>query len=539
MTEERDIDVIVVGAGPAGLLIASELALGGVAVQVIDRLAEPDPTVKAGSVNVATAEVLDRRGLRPALRQAQQQMMRDVARFAAAHGGGGVPAAAGFPVTGHFAAMMFRPDLVDQSDPDLRAHTAVSGATVVPQRAVEQILAGHAARLGVPVRRGVEVTGLDRSDDGVALETSAGPLTARWVVGADGGRSTVRKLAGFGFPGTDPEITGYQAIADLEGAGALRPGWTWSPAGVYSYGPVPGRILTVQFTGPPADRSAPVTPAELQASIRRVSGAEVTVTGLHGAATRWTDNARQADTYRRGRVLLAGDAAHVHSPFSGQGLNLGLGDAVNLGWKLAATIGGWAPAGLLDSYTAERHPIAAWVLDWTRAQVALMRGDPKTAQLRAVTASQLLGTGQAMTNVVALASGIAQRYAVTSGVAAGVGTDGATTGRPFQLGNLTGDVTLADGSRLADHAHQGTFVLLDRTPDQSLSRRAGPWADRVTVVTDSGDGPDGLLIRPDGVIIWAAAQDSPGALEAALHRWAGTPAAADPVPAADGQALAR
>jgi 2-polyprenyl-6-methoxyphenol hydroxylase-like FAD-dependent oxidoreductase len=259
MTEEQDIDVIVVGAGPTGLLVASELALGGVAVQVIDRLAEPDPTVKAGSVNVATAEVLDRRGLRPALRQAQQQMMQDVARFAGANRGPSTPSTPGFPVTGHFAAMMFRPDLVDQSHPDLRAHTAVNGATVVPQRTVEQILAAHAARLGVPVRRGVEVTGLRQVDGGVTLDTSAGPLAARWVVGADGGRSIVRKLAGIGFPGTDPEITGYQAIADLEGAEALRPGWTWSPGGVYSYGPVPGRVLTVQFTGPPADRSAPVT----------------------------------------------------------------------------------------------------------------------------------------------------------------------------------------------------------------------------------------------------------------------------------------
>lgn len=532
MAEEQDIDVIVVGAGPTGLLIASELALRGVAVQVIDRLAEPDPTVKAGSVNVATAEVLDRRGLLPDMRRAQQQMTREVAQFARANGGANAPSTPGFPVTGHFAAMMFRPDLVDQSDPDLRAHTAINGATVVPQRDVEQILAAHAARFGVPVRRGVEVTGLRQDDRAVALETSAGPLAARWVVGADGGRSTVRKLAGIGFPGTDPEITGYQAIADLEGAEALRPGWTWSPAGVYSYGPVPGRVLTVQFTGPPADRSAPVTPAEVQASIRRVSGADVTVTRLRGTATRWTDNARQAETYRRGRVLLAGDAAHVHSPFSGQGLNLGIGDASNLGWKLAATIRGWAPGGLLDSYTAERHPIGAWVLDWTRAQVALMRGDTKTAQLRAITGPQLLGTTAGMTNVVALASGIAQRYAVTGDVTAGVGTDGATTGRPYQVGNLTGDVMLAGGSRLADHAHQGTFVLLDRTPDQSPGRRAQPWLDRVTVVTGTGDGPAGLLIRPDGVIIWSAGQDSPGALEAALHRWAGAPAA-------DRQALAR
>src|SRR6202012_5300878 len=277
------------------------------------------------------------------------------------------------------------------SEPALRAHTAINGATVVPQREVEQILAAHAARLGVRVRRGVEVTGLRQDDGTVRLETSAGPLTARWVVGADGGRSTVRKLAGIGFPGTGLEITGYQAIADLDGAEALNPGWTWTPSGVYSYGPIPGRILTVQFTGPPADRNAPAPGAEVQASIRRVSGAGVTVTALHGTATRWTDNARQAETYQRGRVLLAGDAAHVHSPFSGQGLNLGVGDAINLGWKLAATIRGGAPGGLLATYSAERHPIRAWVRDWTGGQVALMRGDPKTRELRAVVEPQLLG----------------------------------------------------------------------------------------------------------------------------------------------------
>ena len=525
MTDEQDIDVVVVGAGPTGLLIAAELALGGVAVQVIDRLAEPDPTVKAGSVNVATAEVLDRRGLLPEMRRAQQQFTRDVARFARANGGASAPSTPGFPVTGHFAAMMFRPDLVDQSDPDLRAHTAINGATVVPQREVEQILAAHAARLGVRVRRGVEVTGLRQDDGTVRLETSAGPLTARWVVGADGGRSTVRKLAGIGFPGTDPEITGYQAIADLDGAEGLHPGWTWTPTGVYSHGPIPGRILTVQFTGPPADRDAPVTAAEIQASIRLVSGTDVTVTALHGTATRWADNARQAETYQRGRVLLAGDAAHVHSPFSGQGLNLGIGDASNLGWKLAATICGWAPDGLLATYTAERHPIGAWVLDWTRGQVALMRGDAKTRQLRRIVEHDLLGTGQGMTSVVKLTSGIAQRYTLDGRTeAASVDNDGA--GGPGVAGRLIGDIRLENGARLADHAHHGRFVLLDRTPEQRLSRLATGWADRITAISDSGGDPAGLLMRPDGVVVWAvpAGEDpDPEALEQALQQWAGAP----------------
>ena len=155
----------------------------------------------------------------------------------------------------------------------------------------------------------------------------------------------------------------------MEGAEALGTGWHATATGVYAHGPMPGRILTVEFGGAPADRDGAITAEELQASIRNVSGTEVVVTGVK-TATRFTDNARQATTYRLGRVLLAGDAAHVHSPFGGQGLNLGIGDAVNLGWKLAATVLGWAPEGLLDTYTTERHPIGAWVLDWTRAQVA-------------------------------------------------------------------------------------------------------------------------------------------------------------------------
>ena len=167
----------------------------------------------------------------------------------------------------------------------------------------------------------------------------------------------MRKLAGFDFPGTDPEITGYNAMVSIADPEKLSPGWNRTAKGTYVNGPVPGRILTVEFDGPPADREAPITVETLQQSLRNVSETDVTITAIH-SATRWTDNARQASTYRQGRVLLAGDAAHVHSPFGGQGLNLGIGDAVNLGWKLAATIKGWAPESLLDTYTTERHPSA-------------------------------------------------------------------------------------------------------------------------------------------------------------------------------------
>jgi hypothetical protein len=336
---------------------------------------------------------------------------------------------------------------------------------------------------------------------------------------------------GIDFVGTDPEITGYQAIADLDGVpDGLRPGWTHTPTGVYSFGPVPGRILTVQFTGAP-DRSVrdrPVSTEELQASIRLVTGQQgITVRAIRGRATRWTDNARQATTYRAGRVLLAGDAAHVHSPFSGQGLNLGAGDAINLGWKLAATINGWAPDGLLDTYTGERHPIGAQVLDWTRAQVALMRGDDKTVQLRRVVQQDLLSSTATTTRMVLATSGVAQRYDLA-------GPEGGTGGPVHPLvGRLIGDAPLSDGSRLADHFHAGRFVLLDRLGG-ALATAVEGWSDRVEVVAEDAAtadcpevyrAPGGLLVRPDGVIVWATDATEPdgvvAGLTAAAVRWAG------------------
>lgn len=494
-------DVAVVGAGPVGLMLAAEAALAGATVVVLERRDEPDRAVRAQTINVPTAEALDRRGLLAAARQAQ----RDVVAAGAAISG---------RFTGHFAGIGLDPSVVDFSDPDLAAHTAVDDARWVPQPAFEALLAGHAARLGVTVRRGVEVTALDQDDDGVLAGTTAGALRARWLVGCDGGHSAVRRLANIEFPGTDPEFTGYQAVADIVGAELLADGWTWSAHGAYRYGPQPGRIATVEFGGGPADRSVAVTRAEVQASLRRVSGTDVTLTALHGAATRWTDNARQAVTYRSGRVLLAGDAAHVHPPFGGQGLNLGVGDAVNLGWKLGGVLAGWAPDGLLDTYDAERRPQGARVLDWTRAQTAMLRGDAKSAALRRIVAD-LLATRDGATYAVKSIAGVTARVDLPG--------DHPLTGRSLP------DLWLTDGSRLADHAHTGGFLLLDRGAGHAFADHTRSWAGRVRVVTDGPSTPAGVLVRPDGVVAWAAdttTDDDLAALDAALRRWAGVPDAA-------------
>jgi 2-polyprenyl-6-methoxyphenol hydroxylase-like FAD-dependent oxidoreductase len=364
-------DVLVAGAGPVGLTLAIELRLAGVRVLVAEQRTELDTALKAGAINTASAEAFERRGLLTALQAAEGQQ-----RHLAGHGERQKPAS-----VGHFGGIQVPADPVDEDDPGLRGH-GPAWYVQVPQVEVERVLGERATQLGVEVRRGVEVRGFDAEEAGVTVHLLDGEdVQVAWLVGCDGGRSLVRQLAGFEFPGTDPSITFRQAVATVQGAERLERGWQHTPAGVYVYGPMPGRIRTVELDGPPADREAPVTVAEMDASLRRVSGADVRVTEVI-SGTRFTDNARQATTYRRGRVLLCGDAAHVHSPFSGQGLNLGIGDAVNLGWKLAATVHGWAPAGLLDTYTTERHPIGAWVLDWTRAQVAVMRGDDYSRALR-------------------------------------------------------------------------------------------------------------------------------------------------------------
>jgi 2-polyprenyl-6-methoxyphenol hydroxylase-like FAD-dependent oxidoreductase len=500
-TSRTDFDVLVAGAGPVGLVLATELRLAGARVLVVERREDLDTAVKAGAINTAAAEALERRGLLPALEAVLRRLFPDAPRAA----GSRRP-----PSVGHFGGIQVPADPVDEEDPSLRGHGAAGWYLQVPQVEVERILGERAAELGVEVRRGVEVRGFDADEAGVTVHLEgSGDVRVAWLVGCDGGRSLVRRLAGFEFPGTDPVITGRQAVATVAGAERLGRGWQYTPAGVYVYGPMPGRVRTVELDGPPADREAPVTAAEMEASLRRVSGVDVRVTEVT-SGTRYTDNARQASTYRRGRVLLCGDAAHVHSPFSGQGLNLGIGDAVNLGWKLGATVRGWAPEGLLDTYTSERHPIGAWVLDWTRAQVAVMRGDAYSGALRGVV-TDFLGTRDGATYYVKRISGLWQRYDLGNG-------------HPL-VGATMPDLRLDDGTRLADYTQQGRALLVDLAGDDQLAALARPYAGRLELVRgrSEGAGVSGLLARPDGFVAWASADGAtdPAGLEAALTRWLG------------------
>ena len=502
MPTQTDYDVLVAGAGPVGLMLATELRLAGVRVLVVERRTEPDPAAKAGAINTASAEALQRRGLLAALQAAEGQHPR------AGQGPGEHKRPAS---VGHFGGIQVPADPVDREDPSLRGR-GPAWYLQVPQVEVERVLGERAAELGTEVRRGVAVTGFDAGEDGVTVHLDGGgDVRVAWLVGCDGGRSLVRREAGFEFPGTDPQITFRQVAGTVEGAELLGAGWQHTPTGVYVHGPGPGRVRTVELDGPPADRDAPVTAAEMEASLRRVSGADVRVTEVV-SGTRFTDNARQATTYRRGRVLLCGDAAHVHSPFSGQGLNLGLGDAVNLGWKLAATVQGWAPEGLLDTYTSERHPIGAWVLDWTRAQVAVMRGDDYSRALRAVV-TDFLGTPDGATYYVQRISGLWQRYDLGDG-------------HPL-IGAAMPDLRLDDGTRLSDHTRDGRTLLVDLAGDDRLGALAKPYADRLDLLRAgaAGAGVTALLVRPDGFVAWACADPDPAAdptaLQTALTRWLG------------------
>ena len=312
-------DVAICGAGPVGLMLACELRLAGASVLVLERLADIDPTVKAGSINVPTSEAFYRRGMLAPLEEQQRLNLERMRSFRQQVRPGAGPWPAKVPrMVGHFAGIMVGADGVDFADPAFRDAGPAAGVIGVGQQAIERILGERAAGLGADVRRCAEVTGFDADEQGVSIRFGGQSVRAGWLAGCDGGRSIVRKLAGFDFPGTDPEITGRQALVEMEGAEGLGFGWNRTDTGIYVHGPVPGRILTVEFGGPPADRDAPVSSAELQESLRRTSGTQVTITAVM-SATRFTDNARQASTYRQGRVLLAGDAAHVHSPFGGAG----------------------------------------------------------------------------------------------------------------------------------------------------------------------------------------------------------------------------
>src|SRR6478736_1963684 len=472
-------DVVIVGAGPVGLFLAIELATAGLKPLVLERLLEPDRMLKAAAIGAVAAEALERRGLAPTLNEAHAATLAVMQAALKARFGNSPVKRPG----GHFSAI-FLIDQELQRDPDRHFR-------MVPQEALEKLLNARASELGLEIRRGVTVEGFEQDDQGVSLQTSAGPLRAKYLVGCDGGKSRVRKLAGFEFPGTDPTITGYQVVAEFDVPEKIAKGWQRTPRGLIASSP--GRVFTAEFSGSPPDRDAPVSQAEVEAALQRVSGSDVKIVSMT-QATRWTDNARQATTYRKGRIFLAGDAAHVHSPFGGQGLNLGLVDAANLGWKLALAVNG--RDGLLDSYTAERHPVGARVLENTRAQVALLRPDPLTSALRTVV-SDLMKQPEGNRYFGEMLTGVDTRY--------DLGDDDP------RVGTLARNelFTLRDGSEawLYELMQRGGGIFI------SPSERALPKHVHAVCIKD---GPS-LLVRPDGCVAWTNA--STRSLDDALARW--------------------
>ena len=495
----KPFDVVVVGAGPVGLLTAIELSLGGVRVLVLERLAAPSMVTKALGIGPLGSEALQRRGMTSAIAAAEERTFAAMKKFTGQNGPD--VRGRGSRFSGHFAGLsLIRKDV--QKEPERRAHPA-------DQQAVEAMLADRARALGIEVRRECDVKGFVQQADGVDVEwaspTGEGHLHCSYLVGCDGGRSAVRKMAGFDFPGAAPTLTMYQASTGIDYPERLLPGgWRRTSGGVFSYGFLPGRLVMLDFSGPPEDREAPVTREEIEAALRRISGADVRVNTLE-SGSRWTDNTRLVDTYRRGRVLLAGDAAHIHSPFGGQGLSLGLVDAANLGWKLAAVIRGEKPESLLDTYTAERRPVAEAVLANTLAQLAIMRPDPQAGAMRDIVAN-LMQFDDVNRFFGEMMSGLSSRYDIGS--------------ERDEAGRLIGDRPVRHGGAdisLYDVMQDGMGVLLDASMDGSASRLVAASTQRIRcVAVDTGPS---MLIRPDACIAWVGEENGIDGLEEALRRW--------------------
>ncbi|MCX5214861.1 FAD-dependent oxidoreductase [Kitasatospora sp. NBC_00240] len=505
-------DVMIVGAGPVGLFLAAELALADCSVVVLEQDPEPATAWKRlplglRGLNAGSVEAFHRRGTLPELLDASGV---DAARVGADPQGSTAPRD-----VSHFAGLPVDASRIDPGAHSLRLPGPAMEGIMTSLDAVGSVLERRAARLGARIVRGARLDALTQDGGGVAVRAGGHEYRARRLVGCDGGRSTVRRLAGFAFVGTEPLFTGYVARVDFADPEQLGMGFRHTPTGMYLRTPFEGHLGMMDFDGGAFDRSQPLTREHLQSVLRRVSGTDATLNEVHLASS-FTDRAMQATSYRQGRVLLAGDAAHIHSPLGGQGLNLGLGDAMNLGWKLAATVHGTAPEGLLDTYTAERHPVGAAVLDWSRAQVATMQPGPNTPALRKLLTG-LLDTRDGATHVFRNTSGLAHRYDL---------------GSDLPLVGCTGpDFHLADGTRLADLLHQGHGVVLDFTTDRRLKDAATAWKDRIHhAAGPAADdlGYSAVLVRPDGVVAWAQDRGSDGGPETFRHaagRWFGSPTA--------------
>jgi 2-polyprenyl-6-methoxyphenol hydroxylase-like FAD-dependent oxidoreductase len=507
-------DVIIAGAGPVGLFLACELRLAKLSVLVLEQLEDPHSPLKRLPFGMRglwgpSIEAFYRRGL---LEQIASQRRDDDRATGQPRPGSMASGSQRRGPAGHFAGIQFDYSNIDSSRWTYRLPGPADTQLGSEMEHLERVLAAHALSAGVEIQRGHGVEGFEASTDEITVRTGERRVRARFLVGCDGGRSTVRKQGGFELVGTEPEFTGYSVQVELADPSRLPLGRHYTPTGMYTQWQ-PGVIGMVDFDGGAFHRAAPITREHVQAVLRRVSGTDVTLDALNIAAT-WTDRSKQATTYRQGRVLLAGDAAHIHSPLGGQGLNLGLGDAMNLGWKLAATLRGDAPDDLLDSYTAERHPIGARILDWTRAQVALMR--PSSRALGAIV-RDLIDTRDGATYFAERVWGVSLRYDLGD-----EHPDKHPDKHPL-TGRSCPDFELEDGTRLGTRLRDGNGLLLDFGRRASLQALDGLWGDRVRyVATDAKDrlGLCALLVRPDGFVAWASdTTPRPEEVTRAAARW--------------------
>jgi 2-polyprenyl-6-methoxyphenol hydroxylase-like FAD-dependent oxidoreductase len=484
-------DVIISGGGPVGLFLACELALAHCSVLLLEKevlSASPLKQLPFGmrGLNVLSIEAFDRRGL---LQELEVPKRLRFPHSAAAAGPDAKPQGGG-----HFAGIQFTTSLIDTAQWEYRLPSSTGTSLLAELAELETVLGRRAVALGVTLKHGLAATDFQQTEDAVTVQTGSQSVTGKWLVGCDGSRSVVRKVGGFDFEGTEPEFTGYTAQVDLADPEKLRPGRNVTPTGMYMQSQ-PGYLILQDFDGGAFRQTGQaVTREHLQALLRRISNTDVTISALH-LATTWTDRARQATTYRHGRVLLAGDAAHIHSPLGGQGLNLGLGDALNLGWKLAATIKGLAPTDLLDSYTTERHPIGAQVLDWSRAQVALMRPTPAGRALHAIF-RDLMNTRDGATYVAGRVSGILTHYPLE--------------GSHPLVGHSVPNFELEDGTTMAELLREGRGVLLDFDSAAALTDWEASYGSQLKYISRRAKEQLGLravLVRPDGFVAWATDHD--------------------------------
>ena len=483
MTEHK---VVIAGGGPTGLMLAGELALARVDVAIVERRPSQDLIgSRAGGLHSRTIEVLDQRGI--ADRFLSQGQVAQVAGFAWIR--------------------------LDISDFPTRHNYGLG----LRQNHIERILAGWVDELGVPIYRGREVTGFVQDDTGVDVEVSDGQsLRAQYLVGCDGGRSLIRKAAGIEFPGWDPTTSAL--IAQVEMAEEPEWGMRRDAIGVQVLSRLEDGPVAVLVTERQVGHTGEPTLRDLSEALIAVYGTDY---GIHNptSISRFTDMTRQAAAYRDRRVLLAGDAAHVHYPVGGQGLNIGVQDAVNLGWKLAQVVKGTSPESLLDTYHSERHPVAARVLRNTMAQTALLRRDDRIDALRD-TMSELLSMDEPRKRIAAMMSGLNIHYDLGEG-------------HPL-LGRRMPDLDLVTPGgtvRVFTFLHDAHAVLLNLGKPWGFD--ISPWAHRVLAIDAKYAGnwelpvlgqvaaPAAVLIRPDGYVAWVGDGTDTG-LRDALTTWFGS-----------------